>query len=165
VDVRSLTPSGQVGGQIMALRMAPDSVRAALLVRMKSGTKSATELLLAAPRFGTGGVGFGQPVSIGALPSNAHPLAISWLDAYHLAVLGDNGVIYTMPLTGGVGIQPGGSPQTLVAAPGGAQTLTTDGSELVVGAVDNGANRIWAYSPASGWALAATTGEDPVYPG
>jgi hypothetical protein len=169
VDVGALTGNGQLGSpisQILALRMAPDGVRAALLVHTRS---SGNKLLLAAARFGRGSATFGQPVGIGAWPGPgaADPIAFSWLDAYHLAVLTDNDVIYDVPLTGGTGVQPGGSPQQQLvgAAPDGAQTLTTDGSELVVGALQNGGSRIFASSLADpAWASVAP-GSDPVYPG
>jgi hypothetical protein len=160
VDV-GLTAIGQPGNQILALRMAPDSVRAALLVQTKSGNK----LLLAAARFGHDSVAFGKPVSVGSLPDNADPIAVSWLDAYHLAALADSGVIFSMPLTGGEGLQPGGSPQSLGLAPNGAQTLTTDGSELVVGVLDSGVSRIFASSLAFPEWAPVTMGSDPVYPG
>ena len=159
VDLSKLTAIGPSGSQILALRMAPDSVRAALLVHTKSGNK----LLLAAALFGHGSVAFGPPVSVGASPDAAEPIAISWLDPYHLAVLA-NGVIFQVPLTGGAGIQPGGKPQRLSTAPNGAQTLTTDGSELVVGVVDNSVSSIFASSLGSGWSK-VTTGSSPVYPG
>jgi hypothetical protein len=151
----------QPGSQILAVRMAPDSVRAALLVHTRSGNK----LLLAAVLIGHGTVSFGQPVNIGGLPNGADPIAISWLDVYHLAVLADNGFIYAMPLTGGASIQAGGAPQPLGPAPDGALTLTTDGSEVVVGALDSGGSRIFVSSPASpGWTF-VIDGSDPVYPG
>jgi lipoprotein LpqB-like beta-propeller protein/sporulation and spore germination protein len=159
VDVTALAATGQSGSQILALRMAPDNVRAALLVQTRSGNK----MLLAAVRFGRLGVAFSQPVSIGA--GNVSPVAISWSDPYHLALLTSSGVIFAVPLTGGAGLQPGGSPQQLGTAPGRVQTLTTDGSELVVGAVDGGVDRIFASSPAlPGWS-AIMTGSNPVYPG
>src|SRR5215469_8987068 len=159
VDV---APTGiKPGNQILALRMAPDSVRAALLVQTRTGNK----LVLVAARFGHDIVGFGPPASVGSLPDGADPIAISWLDAFHLAALADSGGIFSVPLTGGAGLQPGGLPQEFGPAPGGAQTLTTDGSELVVGALYNGASHIFASSLAfQGWAR-VTTGSDPVYPG
>jgi hypothetical protein len=151
---------GQPGSQILALRMAPDNVRAALLVR----TKSVTKLLLAAVQFDRGAVALGQAVSIGA--GVASPVAISWSDPYHLAVLASSGIIFAVPLTGGAGPQAGGLPQPLGTAPGGAQTLTTDGSELVVGVADGGVNRIFASSPASPlWYRYPMPGSVPVYPG
>ena len=157
VDVTALSAIGQPGSQILALRMAPDGVRAALLVHTKTGNG----LLLAAVRFSADGraLSIGQPVSIGA--GGADPVAISWSDPYHLAVLAGD-AIFEVPLTGGAGLQPGGSPQSLGSAPSGAQTLTTDGSELVAGTDDG---QIFASSLGSpGW-IRVTTGSDPVYPG
>jgi hypothetical protein len=166
VDMTNLPVIGESGSSILSLRMAPDNVRAALLVHTKSGNK----LLLAAVRFDHGYPRFGTAFSIGAGSADLIPLAVSWLDPYHLAVLeGQSGqqgsVVYTMPLTGAAGLQPGGSAEELGAAPPGAQTLTTDGSELVVGTTDGHLNHIFASSPAfPSWAP-VTTGSDPVYPG
>ena len=164
VDVADLKEIGPPGSSVLSLQMAPDNVRAALLVHTRSGNK----LLLAAVRFDHGNVAFGQPVSFGA--GGAEPLSISWSDPYHLAVLaaqsGQAGsVIFAIPLTGGAGLQPGGAPQPLGIAPAGAQTLTTDGSELVVGTSDGHVDHIFASSPTlPGWSL-VTTGADPIYPG
>jgi len=155
VGVTALTTVGQSGSKILALRMAPDNVRAALLVQTRLGDK----LLLAAVRFDGSVVAFGQPVSIGA---GDDPIAVSWFDAYHLAVLARGGAISAVPLTGSAGPQPGGSLQSLGTAPEGAQTLTTDGPELVAGTADG---HVYASSLASpGWSIVAT-GSDPVYPG
>jgi hypothetical protein len=167
VDVSKLAAIGQPGSSVLALQIAPDNVRAALLVHTRSGNK----LLLAAVRFDHHAVAFGMPVSIGA--GDAVPIAVSWSDAYHLAVLATSAggaaaggsLIFSIPLTGGAGLQPGGAPQSLGPAPDGAQTLTTDGSELVVGTTDGHTNRIFASSPSfAAWSL-VTTGSDPVYPG
>jgi hypothetical protein len=155
VGVTALSAIGQPGSQILALRMAPDGVRAALLVHTRTGNK----LFLAAVRFDGSVVSFGPPVSIGA--GGADPIAVSWWDPYHLAVLA-GGAIFAVPLTGGAGLLPGGSPQSLGAAPSGAQTLTTDGSELVAGTGDG---KIFASSLASPAWSSVTTGSNPVYPG
>jgi hypothetical protein len=158
VSVAAIAAIGQSGARILALRMAPDSVRAALLVHSKAGNR----LLLAAVRFsGTNGsvVSLGQPVAVGT--GQADPLAASWSDAYHLVVLAA-GAIFEVPLTGGSGQQPGGMPQSLGTAPSGALALTTDGSELVVGTSDG---QIYASSTATpGW-FPVATGANPVYPG
>ena len=162
-DLGRLTAVSQPGSSILALQMAPDNVRVALLVHTRSGNK----LLLTAVRFERTGVMFGMPVSIGA--GGAQPIAISWSDPYHLAVLGQSGqagdLIFAVPLAGGAGLQPGGVPKQLGAPPPNAQTLTTDGSELVVGTFDGNIHRIFASSPASPPWARVTTGSDPVYPG
>lgn len=158
VGVTALATIDQPGSRIQALAMAPDGVRAAVLVHTP---KSGNKLLLTAVHFDHGAGAFGQPVSIGI--GGADPTAISWLDAFHLAVLaGGAGAIFEVPLIGGAGLQPGGSLPSIGSTPAGAQTMTTDGSELVVGTVDGS---IYALSPASpGW-IPVTTGSDPVYPG
>ena len=155
VDVSAIAGIDQSGAKILALRMAPDSVRAALLVHSKAGNR----LLLAAVSFQGSVVSLGLPVAVGT--GTVDPLAISWSDAYHLVVLA-GGAVYELPLTGGSGQQPGGSPQSLGTVPSGSVTLTTDGSQLVVGTSDG---HIYASSTASpGW-FAVTTGANPVYPG
>ncbi len=155
VDITALVAAGPSGAKILALRMAPDSVRAAVLVHTKSGNR----LLLAAVRFSGGAVSFGLPVTVGTGADD--PVAVSWSDPYHLVVLA-GGAVFELPLTGGPGQQPGGSPQSLGTAPSGAVTLTTDGSELVIGTSDG---QIFASSTASpGW-FPVTTGANPVYPG
>jgi hypothetical protein len=137
---------------ILALRVAPDAVRAALLVQTSAGN----ELLLEAVRIRGGAASFGPPVTVGAGLSN--PEAISWYDAYHLAALAAGG-IYDVPLTGGAGLQPGAAPYLFSTAPQDADSLTTDGSEFVVATT---AGEVWAgvssLSP-------VTTGADPIYPG
>ncbi len=156
VSMADLPDISQPGSSILALRMAPDSVRAAVLVHSRAGNK----LFLAAVRLAdSGAVSFGAPIAIGA--GGLDPIAISWSDPYHLAVLAD-GTVFEVPLTGGAGLQPGGSPQSLETAPSGAQTLTTDGAELVVGSTDG---HLFASSLASpGW-FPVAIGSDPVYPG
>jgi hypothetical protein len=155
VDVSALAANGQPGGRILALRMAPDGVRAAVLMQTKAGNRA----LLAAVRIQGVQVSLGQPVTIGT--GLADLRAVSWLDAYHLVALA-GGAIFEVPLTGGPGPQPGGSPLSLGTAPSGADTLTTNGSELVAGTADGFIFASSATSP--GWSR-ITTGSDPVYPG
>ncbi|MGH3302851.1 MAG: LpqB family beta-propeller domain-containing protein [Streptosporangiaceae bacterium] len=156
VNLSALAAALQPGGQILTLRMAPDAVRAALLVQTSAGNR----LLLAAVRLRSGTASFGQPVSVG-VGLNAAPQAISWYDAYHLAVL-DAGGIYELPLTGGAGQEPGAAPFLFSTAPQGADSLTTDGSEFVVG---TSGGQVWAGSvSAPSWSLVGP-GADPTYPG
>jgi hypothetical protein len=158
VTVSSLAAALQHGGQIMALRMAPDAVRAALLVHTSTGN----EVLLAAARLHAGKAALGPPVTV-STEGLKDLQAISWYDPYHLAVLA-NGQIYDVPLlTGGAGQQPGASPPAFFEGPQGtAVTLTTEGTELVVGTAQG---LVWARSASAlGWSQVAD-GADPIYPG
>ncbi len=159
VDLSAMTGILQPGDQILALRMAPDAVRAALLVHTPAGNK----LLLAVAQLRAEAAALGQPVSIGVgLPDS--PLAISWYDEFHLAVLA-RGSIFEVPLSGGAGQQPGGAPSLLSTAPAGAYALTTDGSELVVGTSGGQGDQVWATSVSTlSWSQVAD-GTDPIYPG
>jgi hypothetical protein len=159
VNLSALAPTLQHGGQILALRMAPDAVRAALLVETSNGSKV---LLLAAVRLHAGSAALGQPVTV-STNGLSNLQAISWYDAYHLAVLA-NGQIYDVPLlTGGAGQQPGAAPPVFFAGPPGtATTLTTEGTELIVG-TDQGV--VWARAASAlAWSQ-VTNGADPIYPG
>jgi hypothetical protein len=157
VNLSAMAATLQRGGQILSLRMAPDAVRAALLVSTSTGNK----LLLSAVRLHAGAASLGQPVTVGG--GLTDPQAISWYDAYHLAVL-DSGGIYDVPLTGGAGQQPGAAPYLFSTAPPGAATLTADGNihELVVG-TDQGL--VFAGSVSAPTWTQVAQGIDPIYPG
>ena len=154
VDLTAMSPAVQPGDSILAVRMAPDAVRAAVLVRTPAGNR----LLLTAVRIKGSTASFGPAVTVGTgLPD---PLAMCWYDAYHLAVLVTGG-IYDVPLTG-AGQQPGAAPPLITTAPPGAETLTADGAELVVG---TGQGQLFASAvSAPGWSYVAN-GSDPSYPG
>jgi hypothetical protein len=149
----------QPGDQILAMRMAPDAVRAALLVSAPDGNRL---LLLAAVSFRGGSPTLGKPVTLGTTGLTL-PVAISWYDAYHLAVLATEG-IYEIPLTGGAVQQP--APQLLSTVPLGAATLTTDGTELVVG-TNQGQGEVFAEAASApgSWGAPMANGINPVYPG
>jgi len=162
VDLSAMTPAVQPGYRILSLEMAPDAVRAALLVRAPDGE---IQLLLAGVQFRSGSAVLGQPVTVGST-TGLNPVAISWYDAYHLAVAGTAG-IYEVPLTTGAGQQP--APQLLSALPTGVQvgTLATDGTELVVGTSQVGTSQGGVYAKAVSspeWSF-ITNGLYPVYPG
>lgn len=156
VDMSAMSAAIKPSDHILGLRMAPDAVRAALLVSTPAGNR----LLLAAVHVRSGSAWFGQPVTVGTT-GLTDPQAISWYDPYHLAVLTTAG-IYVVPLTGGAGQQP--APQLISTLPANtqAQTLTTDGTELVVG-TNHGVYAEAASSPGD-WTF-LTNGMDPVYPG
>jgi hypothetical protein len=159
-DLSAMTPAIQPGSQILALQMAPDAVRAALLVSTPADGNRL--LMLAAVRVQSGTAVVGQPVTVGTT-GLTDPAAISWYDAYHLAVLTADG-IHEVPLTGGAGQQP--APQLISTLPTNAltQTLTTDGTELVVG-TNQGVVYAEPVSAPGTWLPFATNASNPVYPG
>lgn len=116
--ISALLPGGQ-GSQLLALQMAPDAVRAALLIKTPSGNRMA----LSAVTSGRGTISLGPPLVIGT--GVASPLALSWDSPFDLLVLTPSG-IRDVPLTGGSGKQIG-------PAPPDAVTLATDGREVAVG--------------------------------
>lgn len=111
--------SDRPGVQLLSVEMAPDAVRAALLIRTPSGNRMA----LTAITSQRGAVAFGPPLVIGT--GLANPVAISWSSPFDLVALTSAG-IWQVPLTGGIGKQLGPVPR-------GSATLATDGRELAVG--------------------------------
>jgi hypothetical protein len=156
VDLSAMSAAIQPGDQIRALQMAPDAVRVALLISTPTGNR----LLLAAAQVRNGGAAFGQPVTVGTTDLT-DPQAISWYNGYHLAVLATDG-IYEVQLTTGAAPQP--APQLISTLPTNAQavSMTTDGTELIVGTVQ-GVYAEEASSPGS-WTF-ISNGSNPVYPG
>jgi hypothetical protein len=133
--------------RILALRMAPDAVRAALLIKQRG---SGARLVLAAVQQYQNQVSLGTAVEVGTgLPD---PKAMSWYDPYDLVVLDKSGIA-EVPLTGGVGQQFG-------PAPPGAISLTTDGQVLAVG-TDNKVQT--SSSLGAPWSR-PQTGSLPAYP-
>ena len=147
------TPSDLAPGRqtvILALRMAPDAVRAALLIR--TGARAETHLVLAAVEETNNQLSLGTPVDVGTgLPD---PKAMSWYNPYDLVVLDKSGIA-EVPLTGSVG-------QQIELAPSGANSITTDGTELAVG---TGNNEIQISSTLGAPWSQAHAGSLPIYPG
>lgn len=147
-----LPSSSHRAPQIIALRMAPDAVRAALLIR--SGTHN--RLLLAAVREDRNQVSLGGAVPAG---TGLHdPTAMSWFSPYDLVVL-DDSAIAEVPLAGGAA-------ERLGSAPPGAMSLTTNGVTIVVGTLDHsGDHEIWTSSTMAVTWNKPVTGAIPIYPG
>ncbi len=146
--------AGQKSLRVLSLRMAPDGIRAAFLVHTAGGNR----LLLAAVRYSGTVASFGPAVSVGTGLPNVR--AISWYDPYNLAVLAGPAAgpaVYEVPLTGGAGQQrpPG-------AAPERAQSITTNGTELIVGNADG--QLLGAANSNVGW-TPLPNGRGPAYPG
>jgi hypothetical protein len=146
-----LPSSGKRASQIIALRMAPDAVRAALLI--KAGAHN--RLLLAAVQEHGNQVSLGSAVPAG---TGLHdPQAMSWFSPYDLIAL-DDSAIAQVPLAGGAA-------QRLGPAPAGAVSLTTDGFTVVVGAVDHGNHEIFISPTMTATWRKPVTGAIPIYPG
>jgi Lipoprotein LpqB beta-propeller domain/Sporulation and spore germination len=138
----NLPSDGKSGPSVLSMQMAPDGVRAALLVKASGGNR----VLLAAVVFKAPGRKVvndnGRPkvdsvkgsVSLGAAvlawPGLSRPTALSWYNPYELVVLTRTGV-WQVPLTGGAG-------RMLGSAPAGAMSLATNGAALAVGTSDHG---------------------------
>ncbi|MGO8960840.1 MAG: LpqB family beta-propeller domain-containing protein [Streptosporangiaceae bacterium] len=144
--------TGHGGVQVLALRMAPDGIRAAFLVHAAGGNR----LLLAAVRYSGAVASFGPAVSVGT--GLAKVRSISWYDPYNLVALAGSAV-YEVPLTGGAGQQ-----RPLGAAPDGAESITTNGTELVVGIAGDQNQLVGATNFDTGWSELAQ-GSGPAFPG
>ena len=119
VSVPTTLPSR---ARILALRMAPDAVRAALLVQIQGSTR----LYVAAVRFGTTRVSFGPAVPVGSDLAAPGVAAMSWYNPYYLlAVSGSQ--LYQVPLTGGLSQALGTG-----RLPSGVRSLTASGGALAV---------------------------------
>lgn len=105
--------------RVIALRIAPDGVRAGLLASTMHGNK----LLLATAMYGPKSVSFGPLLPVDT--DLADPIALSWYSAADLAVISKN-TIYRVPLTG-VRAESAGP------APAQATSLTCDGTTVTVG--------------------------------
>jgi hypothetical protein len=143
----NLPSDGKSGPQILSLQMAPDGVRAALLVKVPG--RNRVLLTAVIDRRRSASLGPAVP-AWSRLPD---PASLSWYSAYDLVALTSNG-IWQVPLTGGSGRELG-------AAPAGAVSLTSNGNALMVatakGAVEESTNG------ANSWGV-ATLGTLPSYP-
>jgi hypothetical protein len=146
--------------RVLALRMAPDAVRAAMLVQ----TKGQTQLYVSAVKFGNKGVSFGPGIPVGTdlaadpVPGQRVPgvAAFGWYSPYYLlAVSGSQ--LYLVPLTGGK------STFLATGVPPGAQSLAAGGNELAV-ATKSGAVYT-SVSPYIAWTVLPGRASAPAFPG
>ncbi len=149
-------------GTLSALRLAPDGVRAAMIVT----TRTATRVMVAAisQHAGTDYLAPSTATAIVGSDIRGRPVALSWWDSDHLLVLaqlrGGASQLYEVPLNGGVS-----APRV---TPAGATSVTVSGTDVVVGSAGRRAaplGRIWRMSGLNGsWHL-VTDGSSPVVPG
>jgi len=146
-------PSLPAGSRVLAVRLAADNVRAAMLVQAPSGTQMTNQLLLSAVLYTRNGLVLYPTVPIGT--DLGDPTAISWYGTYYLVAI-DGPEIYEVPLTGGQSQPLGPVP------PGGAVSITSDGAGL---AVTTSSGRVtFSAGPDSGWSWSAK-GTAVAYPG
>ena len=143
--------NGRSGPDVVSLRMAPDGVRAALLVR----TGASTRLMLAAVSYQGGTASFSPAVDAGP----ADPTALAWYTPYDLLVLTASGIM-EVPMTGDAG-------QLVGSVPAGAVSIATDGSMVAVSAAVGGdQSEIYTSTNlGTSWSPNPKAGSLPAYPG
>jgi hypothetical protein len=145
-------PTNVPNAQVLALRMAPDGVRAALLMHTSTGN----EMLLAAVTYSTGSVAFGSGRPVGTDVQN--PTSISWYKPDDLVALSGSNM-FEVPLTGG-------QSQQLTYVPTGTVAIAAAGSGAL--AVRTNTGQLYtSTTPGGGWAPIkdALAQAGPVYPG
>ena len=157
--VKTLAPRGAIqdvptegSGRVVALRMARDGARAALVVRAADGT---TSLLLARVVRGSGGLRVQAPRLVENQVSDV--VDVAWADADTLVVIGQTAVesrqVHQV-VVGDVGVTALGRVQgmtRLAAAPGSPLLLA-------------GAGGVWENA-GTGWRLTVAGARAPAYPG
>jgi hypothetical protein len=154
-------PSLQAGlqdgtGRILALQMAPDGLRAAMLVQ--AGTLR--RLYIAAVKASPSGISFGPAFPVGTDLPNMGPTAFSWDGPFYLFAT-EGTSLYQVPLIG---------PSTLLSSsvPAGVLTLSAASSqtqtpiELAVG-TSNG-QIFTSSSPYVAWSHMPAFGSAPSFP-
>jgi hypothetical protein len=136
---------------VLSLRLAPDGVRAALLVKTGAGTR----MMLAAVSYHGPTAAFGPAIDAGP----ANPTALAWYTPYDLLVLTASGIM-EVPMTGGSG-------QLVGSVPAGAVSIATDGSVVAVSAAI-GTDQSEIYTSTNlgtSWSPRPMAGSLPAYPG
>jgi hypothetical protein len=155
VEVNSpanLPPDGKAGPRVLALQMAPDGVRVALLV----ATPGKNRVMLGAVTERGNAVSL-DSTAVPVWTALRGPTALSWYSAYYLAVLNKAG-IWQVPLTGGAG-------GLLASAPARAVSLATDGVTLAVGTASTaqGPGKVYISSISGNYWQKPLIGSLPAY--
>jgi hypothetical protein len=143
--------SPSAGEQVTAFRVAPDGVRAVMIVHGTFGT----QVQLAAIVHSGGSASIGQTVTIGA--GITDPEALSWYDANDVIVLArtsSGSQLEDVPLNGG---QP-----TPIAGEGNIVSVTATSPEIAIGL---SGGQIMVSANLGAFANTPATGQAPVYPG
>ena len=148
------------GARVLALRMAPDAVRAAFLV----SAGGHTQLYVAAVKFGSKsrGASFGPAVPVGTDLAQTGVTAMSWYNPYFL-LAASGSQVYSVPLTGGPLANGQSAALATAALPAGVQSLSAAGSELAVGTASGVIYT--STAPYFSWDPIPGSASEPAFPG
>jgi hypothetical protein len=148
---------GALNYSVESIRVAPDGVRVAMLVRGPGGHAQ----LIAAAIDDNGVFELGpQAISVGT--SVVNPTAVSWYDPDHLVVLGHKSQLYAVPLNGGAA-------QLIGQVPAGTQMVSAARKTMAVGSIsqiecgDSG-GCVLMVDKSGTWHVVAK-GDQPAFPG
>jgi hypothetical protein len=131
ISLPTLPGTGSADYQVLALRVAPDGVRVAMLVQSEATGKPVTQVMMAAARPGAGSqVLLGPAVALA--PGLADPVALSWFDPDHLVVLAQS-ELNEVPVNGGAvtPLEPASPGADTVTAAGPGKIAVSDGTEIL----------------------------------
>jgi Lipoprotein LpqB beta-propeller domain/Sporulation and spore germination len=153
-----VTPSIPPGASVTDFRVAPDGVRAAMIVKGTAGGRPYAFIEVAAITRGATTESFAEPVTIGS--GIADPLQLSWYGADNLIALAAPGQLYEVPLNGG-------QPASITVTGGDPVSVSSTGPEnsapeIAVGLSDG---TIMVSASPSGFEPTRAVGLAPVYPG
>jgi Lipoprotein LpqB beta-propeller domain/Sporulation and spore germination len=145
--------------KVLSLSVAPDGVRAAMVIKWRTSRKvnrkvewtTHQEVVLAAVGGSGTSAAFSSAITIGA--GLSFPVAASWFDAYHVMVLAQD-QLWDVPVNGGTPIPAGSAPGTTVMTATGPRQVATAGNGQI----------LTSSGPDQSQQLAAR-GTDPTYPG
>ena len=143
--------SPPAGDAVTVFRVAPDGVRAVMIVHGTFGT----QVQLAAIAHSGGSASIGQTVTIGA--GITDPQALSWYDANDVIVLArtsSGSQLEDVPLNGSL--------PTPIAAEGNITSVTATSPDIAIGL---SGGQIMVAANLGAFANTPATGQAPVYPG
>jgi Lipoprotein LpqB beta-propeller domain/Sporulation and spore germination len=143
--------SPPAGDAVTAFRVAPDGVRAVMIVHGTFGT----QVQLAAIAHSGGSASIGQTVTIGA--GITDPQALSWYDANDVIVLArisSGSQLEDVPLNGSL--------PTAIATEGNITSVTATSPDIAIGL---SGGQIMVSANLGAFANTPATGQAPVYPG
>jgi hypothetical protein len=158
IPAQQIAPSDS----FVSLKVAPDGLRVAMIVRRKNGASVYISALTKKVNSPIVYLAQGGPVlTVG--PDLVNPIALAWWDSDHLLVLErlhGNSQLYKVPLNGGESIK-------LLTAPESAVSVTANGSFIAVGTSASAGRRpaVVVSRGLEGPWIRVTPGRTPTYAG